>query len=194
MISIDNTLVSIDVVKVQFMCNLQACHGSCCVEGDEGAPLEEEEIGIIEDYLEEIEPYMRPEGIEVVERYGVFDYGIDGEYVTPLVNNQECAFVFFENEIAYCAIERAYREGKIDFVKPISCHLYPIRINKFDGFEAVNYHQWPICSPALKHGKQLGIPVYKMLKEPLIRKYGENWYARLESDLASGMYDELLAD
>lgn len=192
MINIGRTIISEDVVKVNFMCNLKFCHGDCCVEGDEGAPLEENEIGIIEDALDEIVPYMRKEGIEVVDKNGVFDYGVDGDYVTPLVNDRECAFVYFENNISFCAIEKAFLEGKIDFQKPISCHLYPIRITEYAEFDAINYHKWTICSPALKHGDDLGIPVYKMLKEPLIRKYGEKWYQQLEDEIASGAYDEVL--
>ena len=192
MISIDKTLVSEDIVKVHFMCDLSACFGDCCVEGDEGAPLEEEEIGIIEDALDQIIPYMRPEGIEVVDKLGVFDYGVDGDYVTPLVNGKECAFVYFENNISFCAIEKAHREGKIDFVKPISCHLYPIRITEYADFDAINYHHWPVCNPARKHGEKMGIPVYKMLKEPLIRKYGEDWYQQLDEGVISGNFDETL--
>ncbi len=192
MINIGRTIISEDVIKVQFMCDLKSCHGDCCVEGDEGAPLEENEIGIIEDSLEEIVPYMRKEGVEVVDKNGVFDYGMDGDYVTPLVNGRECAFVYFENNISYCAIEKAFLEGKIDFKKPISCHLYPIRITEYADFDAVNYHQWPICSPALSYGKELGVAVYQMLKEPLIRKYGSKWYQELEDEISSGIYDEVL--
>lgn len=192
MISIDKTIISEDVIKVQFVCDLKSCHGDCCVEGDEGAPLEEEEIGIIEDALDEIVPYMTSEGITVVDKSGVFDYGMDGDYVTPLINGEECAFVYQEKGVWFCAIEKAYREGKIDFVKPISCHLYPIRITEYADFDAINYHKWPICSSALKYGKELGVPVYKMLKEPLIRKYGEKWYQKLEKEIDSGIYDEVL--
>ena len=179
MIIVEDKIVSDDIVNVRFLCDLHACRGDCCVEGDEGAPLEAEEIGIIEDALDEIKPYMRGEGIAVVEKMGIFEYGMDGDYVTPLVNNRECAFVYFENGIAFCAIEKAYREGKIDFIKPVSCHLYPIRITKYKDFDAVNYHQWPICSPALKHGEEKGTPVYVSLKEALIRKYGQPWYNKL---------------
>lgn len=192
MINIGRTIISEDVIKVQFMCDLKSCHGDCCVEGDEGAPLAENEIGIIEDALDEIAPYMSKEGLQVVDNNGVFDYGVDGDYVTPLVNGRECAFVFFENNISYCAIEKAYLDGKIDFQKPISCHLYPIRITEYAEFDAINYHKWPICNPALKYGKELGVPVYKMLKDPLIRKYGEKWYQQLQDEIDSGAYDEVL--
>ena len=183
MIIVDDKIVSDDIVKIMFSCDLAACHGDCCVEGDEGAPLEEEEIGIIEDALEEVAPFMRPEGLKVVDNTGVFDYGAEGDYVTPLVNDHECAFVYFENGISFCAIEKAYREGKIDFIKPISCHLYPIRITEYSDFIAINYHEWPICSSALEYGKQHGIAVYQSLKEPLIRKYGADWYQKLEQEI-----------
>ena len=192
MISIGNTIISEDVIKVKFLCDLHACKGDCCIHGDEGAPLEEDEISIIEDNIDSIVPFMRQEGIDVIDKNGVFDYGMDGDYVTPLINNEECAFVYYENGISFCAIEKAYREGEINYIKPISCHLYPIRINEYNDFEAVNYHKWEICKPAIINGEEKGVPVYKMLKEPLIRKYGSEWYEQLEEELASGIYDEIL--
>jgi hypothetical protein len=182
MIVIDDVIVSDELVTEKFICNLHACHGDCCVEGDEGAPLEEFEIGEIEDCLDEVLPYMTEAGREVVEKNGVFDYGMSGEYVTPLVNGKECAFVYFENSISFCAIEKAFLEKKTDFHKPISCHLYPIRIKKYKGYEGVNYHRWHICKPAKVLGKEQGTPVYKFLKDPLIRKYGETWYKKLEAE------------
>ncbi|OYT15230.1 MAG: hypothetical protein B7C24_14155 [Bacteroidetes bacterium 4572_77] len=192
MISIGKTIVSEEVIKKQFSCDLGACKGECCVQGDSGAPLEEEEIGIIEDALEEIFPYMTPAGKEAVQLRGVFDYDEDGDFVTTLVEGQECAFVYFENDIALCAIEKAYRDGKIKYYKPISCHLYPIRISKYSEFEAINYHRWHICDVALAKGKKENIAVYEYLKEPLIRKYGVKWYAQLEEEVLSGRYDEIL--
>ncbi len=179
MIIVDNVLVSDDVKDIKFACDLKSCHGDCCVEGDAGAPLEEDEISIIEDNLEKIKPFMTSEGIEVIDKYGVFDYDVDGEYVTPLVNNRECAFVYFEKGIALCAIEKAWIEKKIKFRKPVSCHLYPIRLDKVGDRIAVNYHRWHICVPALQKGRSEGEPLYKYLKEPLIRKFGENWYNKL---------------
>jgi len=179
MIVIDDTLVSEELKTIRFSCDLSQCKGDCCVEGDAGAPLEEEEISILEDYIDEIKPYMTKEGIEVVEKTGVFDYDVDGEYVTPLVNDRECAFVYFENGISYCAIEKAWLEGKIDFQKPISCHLYPVRLSKLKHHTAVNYNQWDICKVALIKGKQDNMPLYKYLKVPLIRKFGEDWYRKL---------------
>ncbi|MBN2638339.1 MAG: DUF3109 family protein [Bacteroidales bacterium] len=180
MIIIDDTLVSENLRKVHFICDLGKCHGDCCVEGDAGAPLEEDEISILEDVVEEVKPYMTPEGLAVVEKNGVFDYDIDGSYVTPLVNDRECAFVYFENGISFCAIEKAWSEGKIDFKKPISCHLYPVRLQELaSDTTAVNYDQWDICKAALLKGKEEQVPVYQFLKEPLIRKFGEEWYKKL---------------
>jgi hypothetical protein len=192
MISIGNTIVSEEVIKKQFSCDLHACHGECCVQGDSGAPLEEEEISIIEDLLDDIEPFMTEAGKEVVRLKGVFDYDEDGDFVTTLVNDRECAFVYFENDIALCAIEKAYREGKINYYKPISCHLYPIRISKYSGFEAINYHKWEICDLALLKGKKEKVALYEYVKEPLIRKYGAEWYEKLVQEVNSGLYDEVL--
>lgn len=150
------------------------------MEGDAGAPLEEEEISILEDSIDYIYPYMREESVREIERNGVFDFDEYGHYVTPLVNGKECAFVVFNDEgIALCAIENAWKEGKTTFRKPISCHLYPIRLSRYKDFEAVNYHQWYICSPATEYGKKLKVPVYEFLKEALIRKYGERYFEQL---------------
>lgn len=184
MIIIENTSVSDDLYLVSFCCNLDRCHGACCVAGDAGAPLEEEEISIIEDELDQIKPYMTHQGIATVEKTGVFDYDIHGKYVTPLVNDGECAFSSFENGIASCTIEKAYFEGKIKFRKPVSCHLYPVRITKYETFDAVNYEKWHICKPALKMGNKKGIPLYKFLKEALTRKYGVDWYKELDKEIS----------
>lgn len=182
MIIIDDVIISDDVVREKFHCNLHACFGNCCVEGDEGAPLEENEISEMEDYLDKVKPYMTVEGKKVVEKYGVFDYGMTGEYVTPLVNDRECAFAFFENNITFCAFERAFTNREIDFRKPLSCHLYPIRISKYKGYDGVNYHRWHLCEPAKIMGNEKGMPVFKFLREPLIRKYGVAWYQKLEKE------------
>jgi hypothetical protein len=179
MIAIQNTLLSDDMATVKFCCDLPKCLGACCVEGDAGAPLNEEEISQIDDYIEEIKPYMLPEGIEVVENLGVFDYDMEGNLVTPLFNDRECVFVYFENGITRCAIETAYSEGKIPFQKPVSCHLYPVRLTPYKDFEAVNFHYWYICKPALEKGKAEGLPLYVFLKEALTRKYGKEWYDEL---------------
>ena len=182
MIEIEDKLLSLDLFEKKFVCDLTACKGACCVDGDSGAPLTEEEVSIIEDELENIKPYMRKEGIEAIEDQGVFYMDFDNEPVTTLVNNQECAFVYFdENGITKCAIEKAHKEGKIDFYKPISCHLYPIRAAKLRLYTAINYNKWNICRAACQLGDRLNIKVYQFLKEPIIRKWGEEFYTKLEN-------------
>jgi hypothetical protein len=179
---IDNVLVSDEIKDTYFVCKLSACSGDCCVEGDAGAPLEEEEISILEDYIDEIKPYMIQKGIKEINKNGVFDFDADGTFVTPLVNNRECAFVIVEEGVNYCSIEKAFLDGRIPFRKPVSCHLYPIRISKVGDYTAVNYNKWSICKPALINGKELGVPLYQFLKEPLIRKFGMEWYDKLKDE------------
>lgn len=182
MIIIQDTLVSEDVLEENFVCDLNACKGACCVEGDSGAPLELDELDKLEEVYEEVKPYLRPEGIKAIEEKGLYTVDSDGDFVTTLVGEHgECAFVFYdERGIAKCGIEQAYRDGKIDWKKPISCHLYPVRLEKLKDYTALNYHRWGLCDPACKLGDELKVPVYKFLKEPLIRKFGETWYAELE--------------
>lgn len=179
MIVIDNTLISDDIARVRFACDLDKCLGACCVEGDAGAPLEIEEIGKLEDYIDQIKPFMNPRGIAVVDKNGVFDYDAQGSFVTPLVDNKECAFVFFEKNIARCAIEKAYEEKQIPFPKPLSCHLYPVRITRFKSYDGVNYHRWHICEKARTRGKKENVFLYQFLKESFIRKYNKAWYNKL---------------
>ena len=180
MIQVDDKIISFDVFEKQFVCDLSACKGACCVEGDAGAPLTDNELEVLPNIYNEVKSYMRTEGIAEIEKQGFFVVDGDGDTTTPLVNNKECAFVAFdENEIAKCAIEQAYNDGKIDFKKPISCHLFPIRIKEYRDFDAVNYEEINICKPACDCGEQLQIPVYRFLKEPLIRLYGEEWYDKL---------------
>lgn len=181
MIAIDKTLVSDDLLDRKFVCDLVACKGECCVAGDSGAPLEPEEEAILKSILPEVIPYMNKEGIKEIKKSGVALIDSDGDLVTPLVDGvKHCAFVIFEDSIAKCAIEKAYYDGKIKFKKPVSCHLYPVRITKYKEFDAVNYQEWDVCKPACSCGEKLGVPVYKFLKEPLIRKYGKVWYKQLE--------------
>lgn len=179
MIVLDKILISDDLKTVRFCCDLQQCRGACCVEGDAGAPLEEEEISLLEDHIDEIKAYMLADGIGEVEKTGVFDYDVEGKFVTPLVHGKECAFVCFEAGIARCAIEKAYQENKIPFPKPLSCHLYPVRIKELHEGEALNYHKWNICNKALEKGMKLNMPLYLFLNGALIRKYGRSWYNRL---------------
>ncbi len=180
MFQIGKTIVSDDVLEKEFVCNLTACKGQCCIDGDAGAPLDKEETAILEEIYPVIKPYLRPEGIASIEENGAWVVGEDGDYETPLINNKECAYVIFDGATALCGIEQAYNEGLVKWKKPISCHLYPIRIKEYSQFSAVNYNRWHICDDACVLGKELEVPVYRFLKEPLIRKYGESWYAELE--------------
>jgi hypothetical protein len=141
--------------------------------------LEEEEISLLEDHIDAIKAFMLQMGIVEVENIGVFDYDADGKFVTPLVNGRECAYVYFEGGITRCAIEKAYQEKKIPFPKPLSCHLYPVRISRLKLGEGVNYHKWHICNKALDNGAKLKMPLYRFLEEALIRKYGRTWYNKL---------------
>ncbi len=182
MIEIDDKIVSLDIFKECFACDLGKCKGICCVEGNAGAPLEMDEVDILEEEWENYKPYMTEEGIEAIEAQGFMVIDPDGDYTTPLVDDAECAYSFTEDGITYCAIEKAWREGKCGFMKPISCHLYPIRLANFsNGTTGLNYHRWAVCRSAVECGKQLGIPVYKALKEPLTRRFGEEFYAQLEA-------------
>ena len=180
MIQIDDKLISEDLFSEEFVCNLAKCKGICCVEGDAGAPLDEEETHILDEIYPKIKPYLRPEGIQAIEEQGTYTLDFEGDLVTPLVNNAECAYVIFDEKgYTKCAIEKAYEDGVIDWQKPISCHLYPIRVTEYSNFSAINYHEWDICSDACTLGKELGVKVYQFLKKPLIRKYGEEFYQTL---------------
>ena len=180
MIQIDDKLISEDLFSEEFVCNLAKCKGICCVEGDAGAPLDEDETKILDEIYPKIKSYLRPEGIQAIEEHGTYTLDFEGDLVTPLVNNAECAYVIFDEKgYTKCAIEKAYEDGVIDWQKPISCHLYPIRITEYSNFSAINYHEWDICSDACTLGKELGVKVYQFLKKPLIRKYGEDFYQTL---------------
>lgn len=180
MIKIGDVLVSDDIREKEFVCNLEKCKGACCVEGDLGAPLEEDELEILKEIYPKVKPYLTKEGIKAIEEQGTHILDEDGDFSTPTIGGKECAYALYDEKgILKCGIEQAYYDGKVTWKKPISCHLYPIRITKKKNFEAVNYHKWSICSPACSFGKELGVPVYKFLKEPLIRKYGQAWYNEL---------------
>jgi len=179
MLQIDKSILSLDILEKKFVCNVKKCLGTCCVHGDSGAPLEKKEVALLKKIIPNIRPFMRSEGLEAIEKQGTSIIDCDGDDVTPLVNGNECAYVIFENGIAKCSIEKAYENKVIGFIKPISCHLYPIRITKYSNFEALNYHQWEVCKPAISFGKKNGVPLYVFLKEPLVRKYGAKWYKKL---------------
>lgn len=180
MIQIENTLISFDVFEKKFCCDLQQCKGVCCIEGDSGAPLEKGEPRQIEADYEGIRTFMKPQGIRAVEEQGFAVVDKDGDLVTPLINGGECAYAIEENGVCWCAIEKAWSQGKSAFRKPESCHLYPIRITRYAGFEALNFHKWDICRCARIKGEQEGIPVYRFLKQALIARYGEEWYRQVE--------------
>lgn len=183
MIELENTVVSDLVLDRKFVCDLNACKGGCCISGASGAPLEAEEENFIKINLDKIKPYMIQKGIDAVDQSGVSAKDSEGNLVTSLMEeNGACSFVYYDsNNIAKCAIEAAYNDKKIEFKKPISCHLYPIRITSYKDFDAVNYHERDMCKPACECGAKLGVKVYKFLKEPLIRKYGLSWYEKLEA-------------
>lgn len=181
MIQIDDTLVSLDVLESKFICDLSHCKGICCVEGDSGAPLLEEEVTELEKALPVIWDDLSPEAQDIIDKQGVSYVDVEGDLVTSIVNNKDCVFTCYDADgTCKCAIEKAYRAGKLSFYKPVSCHLYPIRVTEYDTFSAVNYHRWEICKAAEVLGKKAGMPVYKYLKEPLIRRFGTDWYDSLE--------------
>lgn len=181
MFQLRKTIVSEDIIEKDFVCNLSACKGACCVQGEAGAPLEKDETKILEEIYPKVKPFLRKEGIEAIEKQGTWITSDFDELETPLVNGAECAYVTFDDKgTALCGIEEAYNQGVINWKKPISCHLYPVRVKDYNEFSAVNYHKWQICDDACALGKELQVPVYKFVKEALIRKFGESWYNELE--------------
>ena len=181
MLQIDDTIISLELLEECFVCDLNSCKGICCIEGDDGAPLEEAEVKIIEDLLPVIWDDLSEASKSVINKQGVSYIDQDGEPVTSIVNGAECVFTYTDElGVCKCAIEKAFREGKTNFYKPISCHLYPVRLQKYDEFTAVNYHRWSVCGCARKLGGKLGVPVYQFLKEPLIRRFGTEWFEQLE--------------
>jgi len=189
MIQIDDKLISDQVLEKRFVCDLNACKGACCIEGDAGAPLEKKEVAILKKIWPKVKPYLRPEGVKAIEKQGTSIKAKDGELETPLVNGAECAYVIFDEKgITKCGIEKAYEEGVIDYKKPISCHLYPIRIKETKAGYILNYDEWDICKPACKCGKKLDVKVYRFLKEPITRKFGEDFFEQLSA--ADGLLED----
>jgi len=181
MFQLRKTIVSEDILEKDFACNLAACKGACCVDGEAGAPLTKEETRKLEEIYPKVKPFLRKEGIEVIEKDGTWITSDFGELETPLINHKECVYVIFDDKkTALCGIEEAYNQGKVDWKKPLSCHLYPVRVKEYSEFAAVNYNKWDICDDACTLGKELQVPVYKFVKEALIRKFGKAWYADLE--------------
>ncbi len=182
MIEIDDKIVSIDILKEQFLCDITKCKGICCVEGNAGAPLEIEEVDELERHYESYLPYMTSKGIDSVEQNGFMVIDSDGDYTTPLVDDAECAYAYSEGGITLCAIEKAWLQGECSFRKPISCHLYPIRLINFkSGGVGLNYHRWSVCHSACENGCKLQVPVYKSLRDAITRAFGEEFYLALDS-------------
>ena len=181
MFQLGKTIISEDLLDKDFVCNLSACKGECCIAGEAGAPVTEEEVSILKEIYPKVKPFLRAEGIAAIEEQGTHIVSPLDELETPLVQGKECAYVTFkEGGIASCGIEDAYNAGEITFRKPISCHLYPVRIQDYSEFAAVNYHKWPICDDACTLGAELKVPVYRFVKDALIRRFGPDWYAELE--------------
>ncbi|MBU2046713.1 MAG: DUF3109 family protein [Bacteroidetes bacterium] len=184
MIAVGVHLVSEELIKENFICHLEKCKGTCCIEGDAGAPLDQEEVEILKNIYPLVKPYMTVKGVETIEKVGTSVKDLDNDLTTPCVDgNKECAYVIWENGITKCAIEKAYEDGKIDWQKPISCHLYPIRLTPYAEFDMLHYDRWSICSSACSFGDEHNVKVYEFLKAPLIRKYGEAWYHELEENV-----------
>ena len=180
MVQVGDAIVSFDVLREKFSCDLEACHGACCVEGDAGAPVTLDEIAEIESLLPDIEDDLTPEAREIIARQGVAYTDPSGDLVTSIVNGKDCVFCMKKGNCTYCAIEKAWREGRTSFMKPVSCHLYPIRVSQFGQYAALNYNRWDICKAAVLKGEKEGIPVWRFLREPLIRRFGQEWYEELE--------------
>lgn len=181
MISIQNTIVSDLILEKKFLCNLEKCRGACCVEGDAGAPLQDTEIAEITKNLPAIKPFMNEDYARDIEQRGFWEMDPEGEKVTTCQPGGACSFVFYRNGVVHCAIEEAWAAGKSDFRKPISCHLYPVRVKKYTTFEAVNYHEWDICNAACALGEEKNVPVFRFVKDALIRRFGAAWYEDLEA-------------
>ncbi len=195
MIQIEDTLVSLDLIERHFCCDLAHCKGACCIEGDSGAPLEQSEVAELEKVLPAVWDDLSPLAREVIEKQGVAYVDVEGDTVTSIVNGKDCVFTCYGADgTCQCAIEKAFRQGRANFYKPISCHLYPVRVKQYRGFRAVNYNRWDICKAAELLGRREKLPAYKFLKEPLIRKFGEAWYETLETCAAEWLKQQGMAE
>ena len=178
---IDNVLLTTEILTERFCCDLDACKGECCVEGDAGAPVTLDEVAAIEESLDVVWDDLNASAQTVIDKQGVAYTDQEGDLVTSIVGGKDCVFTCHENGCCFCALEKAYRAGKADFCKPISCALYPIReVRLKNVLIGLNYHRWDVCKDAVKKGKELDLPVYKFLKEPLTRRFGAAWYEALE--------------
>jgi hypothetical protein len=186
MIIHEPALISEDLFEKNFICNLSKCKGACCVEGDQGAPITESEINAIQENLEQIKPYLTAESLKQIERKGFWETDPEGDLVTTCLPTGECNFSIYKDGVLGCGMEQAWKDEKSTFRKPLSCHLYPIRVKHVGDYEALNYHKWDVCKPACQLGEEHQVPVYKFLKEALVRKFGEPWYHELE-DIAQAL-------
>ena len=181
MFQLDNTLISEELLEEHFCCDLNACKGACCVAGEAGAPLEKEEVSILENLYPKIAPFLNDAGRKAIHQHGTSIVASDGSLETPLVDGKECAYTTFDSQgVAHCGIEQAHQAGEIDWQKPISCHLYPVRVQHYSAFTAVNYHRWQICHAACDLGQKNKIPIYQFVKNALVRKFGQEWFDALE--------------
>ena len=186
MFQLDNTLVSEELLEAHFCCDLQACKGACCVAGEAGAPLDKEEVSLLEELYPKISPFLNDKGRKAIAKQGTSVVAADDSLETPLVDGKECAYTTFDSRgVAHCGIEQAHKAGAIDWQKPISCHLYPVRVQHYSAFTAVNYHRWQICHAACDLGAKNKLPIYQFVKEALVRKFGQPWFEALEQTAQS---------
>lgn len=180
MLQIGDKVLALSLLEEKFVCDLEKCLGACCVQGDAGAPLLDDELPLLDSIFPVLKPYLRTESVAAIESEGTYVTDVsDGEKVTPLLGGKECVYAVFENGIARCAIEKAWSEGAVPFRKPVSCHLYPVRVKEYEGFTAVNYDRWPVCKPAIANGEKQGVPVFAFCKEGLLRRFGSGFYREL---------------
>ena len=180
LIDLGDKLITTDLLEKHFVCDLSACKGACCVEGDAGAPLKESEIDILESIIEDVSPYITEEGRTIIHQKGVFYLDTDGEPVTQLKADGACVFVSYDDDgTLKCGIEQAYRDEKVSFQKPLSCALFPVRVKEYPSFTALNYEEIKICEPACACGEKLEVPLFRFLKAPLIRAFGEEFFQTL---------------
>ena len=190
MIEMEGKVVSYDIIRERFVCDLAKCKGICCVEGESGAPLEEDEVKLLEEEYHRIKPYLREQGIKAIENQGTAVRDADQEMVTPLVDGKyECAYALFENGIARCGIEKAWEDEATRFRKPVSCHIYPIRVKKYSSLQAVNYDRWKVCDPARSNGDRENVPVFHFVREAIERKFGTDFYQKLQI-ISDGLQQE----
>lgn len=182
MIQVGDVIVSADCLTEKFCCDLEACHGECCIEGDAGAPLTLDEVACLEEALPAVWADLSATAQSVIDRQGVAYTDADGDLVTSIVNGKDCVFTCYDaSGCCYCALDKAFREGRTSFRKPASCHLYPIRVKRIGNLTGLNYHRWDVCKAAVWKGEQEDLPVYRFLREPLVRRFGAAWYEELET-------------